>query len=106
MFELEQNGVSDSLRNVLQDFLDKRKQKVVLNEQVSSWTSLTAGVPQGSILGLLLCLICIDDLSKTLSSNAKRCADGTSLFSVINDNNTSGAELNDNLSAIKNLAFQ
>ena len=88
MFELEQNGVSDSLRNVLQDFLDKGKQKVVLNEQVSSWTSLTAGVPQGSILGLLLCLICIDDLSKTLSSNGKMCADGTSLFSVINDNNT------------------
>ena len=32
MFEFEQNGVSDSLRNVLQDFLDRRKQGVVLSK--------------------------------------------------------------------------
>ena len=32
MFELEQNGVSDSLRNVLLDFLDIQKQRVVLSE--------------------------------------------------------------------------
>ena len=36
MFELEQNSVFDSLRSVLQDVLDRQKQRVVLNEQVSS----------------------------------------------------------------------
>ena len=54
MFDLEQNGFYDSLRNVLQDILDKRKQRVVLNKRVFSWTNLKAVVPQGSILGLLL----------------------------------------------------
>ena len=98
--------VYDSLRDVLQDLLSKPKQRVVLNKQVSSWTNLEAGVPQGSILSPLLCLIYFDNLSKTLSSNAKMCADETSLFSVTHDNNTSGAELNDNLSAIKHWPFQ
>ena len=30
------------------DFLSNRKQRVVLNGQVSTWTSVNAGVPQGS----------------------------------------------------------
>lgn len=54
MFDLEQNGFYDSLRSVLQDILDKRKQRVVLNKRVCSWTNLKAVVPQGSILGPLL----------------------------------------------------
>ena len=58
------------------------------------------------ILGPLICLTYIDDLSNTLSSNAEMCANETSLFSVIHDKNTFGNELNDNLSVIKNWAFQ
>ena len=58
------------------------------------------------ILGPLIGLIYIDDLSNTLSSNAKMCATETSLFTVIHGKNTSGNELNDNLPVIKNWAFQ
>ena len=46
---------------------DSRKQGVVLNGRYSSWTSITVGVPQGSILGPLFFLIHINDLSKNLS---------------------------------------
>ena len=60
-----------------------RTQRVTLNGQVSLWTSVNAGVPQGSILGPLLLLIYINDLADDLSSNAKSFADDTSLFSVI-----------------------
>ena len=92
-----QNGISDDLLNILSDFLRNRKQRVQLNGQSFSWTNVNAGVPQGSILGPLLFLIYIDDLSDGLSSNAKLFADDTSLFSVVHDINTSAIELNKDL---------
>ena len=52
------------------------------------------------ILGLLLFLIYINNLSEGLSSNAKILADDTSLFSVIYDSNTSALELNSDFANI------
>ena len=66
--------------NIIPDFLNFRKQGVVLNGQNSSWGSIEVGVPQGSILGPLLLLIYINDLSHDLATNVKLFADGTSLF--------------------------
>ena len=68
--------------NTIIDFLNFRKQRVVLNGQVSQWTSIEAGVPQGSILGPLLFLISVTDFSDDLSTNAKL-LDDTSLSFVV-----------------------
>ena len=62
---------------ILIDFLKERKQRVVLNGQHSNWSNISAGVLQGSILGPLLFLIYINDLSDNLSSNPKLFADDT-----------------------------
>ena len=67
----------------LRNFLSNRKERVVLNSQMSTWSSFNAGIPQGDILGPLSFLIDINDLSDNLSSNLKVFADDTSLFSVI-----------------------
>ena len=45
-----ENGIPGNL-HVVTNFLHQRKQKVVLDEQYSSWIAIEAGVPQGSILG-------------------------------------------------------
>ena len=79
-------GVTSLPLELIQSFLSHRFQRVVLNGQSSRWLPVTAGVPQGSILGPLLFLIYINDLSNNLSSTAKLFADDTSLFSVVNVN--------------------
>ena len=84
IFKFEQNGISGKLLILITYFLKNRKQRVVLNGQVSSWADILAGVPQGSILGPLLFLY-INDLSNNLSSNLKMLADDTSLFSVFHN---------------------
>ena len=50
---LKQNGITGELLNLVQHFLRNRKLRVVLNGQVSIWTNVKAGVPQGQILGPL-----------------------------------------------------
>ena len=67
ILKLKQNGISGKLLSALSDFLKDRKQRVTLNGQVSSWTVVNAGVPQGSILGPLLFLVYINDLTDGVS---------------------------------------
>ena len=106
IYKLKQNGISGNILNTIIDFLSFRKQRVVLNGQVSQWTRIGAGLPQGSTFGPLLFLIYINDLSDDLSTNVKLFADDTSLFSVVRDFNTSAAHLNNDLRKISNWAFQ
>ena len=71
VFKLKQNGISGNLLNIFEDFLRNRKQRVVLNGQISNWKNIHEDVPQGSILGPLLFLIYINDLAENLSSKSK-----------------------------------
>ena len=93
-YKLKQNGISGKLLDILKDFLDNRTQRVILNGQYSSWAKVEAGVPQGSILGPLLFLIYINDLSDNLASKPKLFADSTSLFCVVKNVDASNIDLN------------
>ena len=87
--KLKRTGLIGNLLTTLADFLKDRKQRAVLNGQNSPWVSVEAGVPQGSILGQLLFLIYINDVSENLVSNPKLFVDDTSLFSIIFDKDLS-----------------
>ena len=98
-FKLKQHDISGELLNLSCDFLRNRKQRVILNRQVLTSPNVNTGVPQGSILWLLLILIYIDDIADELS-NAILLADDALLFSVVHNVNTSVTELNNDLNKI------
>ena len=80
IYKLHQYGFTANLLTLLTDFLSNRKQRVVLDGQHSSWADIKAGV---SILGPLLFLVYINDLTENLHSNPKLFADVTSLFFLL-----------------------
>ena len=108
LLKLSLNGLSGNLLKLLRDFLCCRKQRVVLNGQNSSWENVNTGLLQRSILGPLLFLIYINDLSNGVSSNCKLFADDTSLFSVRSRHpiQSSASTLRNDLTVISNWAFQ
>ena len=62
LIKLESVGISGRLLRWFCDYLENRKQRVVLPGASSNWATITVGVPQGSILVPLLFLIYINDI--------------------------------------------
>ena len=67
-------------------FLSNRLQRVCLDGNVSSWSAVTSGVPQGSVLGPLLFCLVIDNLSPVFSnSSIIKYADDVMILHFIRD---------------------
>ena len=106
LFKLESYDIEVNLLRLLKNYLTARQQRVVLNGQTSLWLNVTAGVPQGSVLGPLLFLIHINDFPDEITSSCKIFADDTSLFSKIENKCYSNFQLNKDLETIRKGASQ
>ena len=83
IFRLKSNGVSGKFLDLIESFLSKHYQRVVLNGKSFSWRLVLAGVPQGFVLCPLFLLVYTNDLVDNLAFDVRLFADDTSLFTII-----------------------
>lgn len=108
LHKLKFYGFSKIAMNWFFSYLSNRSQFVTLNNTNSSNLKITTGVPQGSILGPLLFLIYVNDLSFSTNSNVIMYADDTCLLIPLTQNSSSinytnqNNEINDKMSSLYN----
>lgn len=66
--KLKKYGFDDGAINWLRSYLVGRKQRELAGKEMSEWERTENGVPQGSVLGLLVFLIYVNDISTSLNS--------------------------------------
>ena len=78
--KLEACGVREDTGKWITAFLRDREQRVVVDGEMSNWTKVLSGVPQGSILGSVLFLIYINNVPGQVKSRVKWFADDKKLY--------------------------
>uniref|UniRef100_A0A914NMT3 Reverse transcriptase domain-containing protein n=1 Tax=Meloidogyne incognita TaxID=6306 RepID=A0A914NMT3_MELIC len=95
IYKLFNIGVRGKLLNWISSFLTDRTAKVKINTAFSTSFKIYSGVPQGSILGPILFLIYINDLTFYIPKNVSKClfADDLKIFQVFkNSENTNSLQ--------------
>jgi len=89
-------GISGLVLDWISAFLHTRRQRVTLNGSTSNWLPVDSGVPQGSVLGPLLFLLYINDISNNVNSTVRLFADDLIMYRTLN-NSTSKTGFQDDI---------
>ncbi|KAF7239513.1 Multiple C2 and transmembrane domain-containing protein 2 [Varanus komodoensis] len=73
--KLRSFGIHQSTVRWIRAWLPDRKQKVTISGESSGWRPVTSGVPQGSVLGLILFNLFINDMEERVNSLLIKFAD-------------------------------
>ena len=100
LYKLRKYGIKDRLLDWFRSYLSDRKQRVCMDGYCSTWNSINAGVPQGSILGPYLFLLFVNDIVDVVSNKIKLFADDTSLYCIVDNHETAAVSLNTDLDSL------
>ncbi|KAL4223605.1 hypothetical protein ACF0H5_017074 [Mactra antiquata] len=106
LFKMQQLGIQGSFLKWLENYLNDRQQQVCIGQAKSTLNYVKAGVPQGSVLGPLLFLVYVNDITENLVSVARLFADDSSLSSTISSVNELENILNHDLNIISQWSKQ
>ena len=59
LLKLKAHGIGNDVITWIEEWLTHRRQRVIVDGEISNWKSVLSGVPQGSVLGPILFLIYI-----------------------------------------------
>jgi ribonuclease P/MRP protein subunit RPP40 len=69
--------------NWIMEFLRDRKMRVGIQGSFSEWADVLSGVPQGSVFGLVLFLVFVNDLLDGVTDGIKMFADDAKIWKPI-----------------------
>ena len=96
LLTLKAHSIGNDVINWIEKWLTHRRQRVLLDGEISNWKSVLSGVPQGSVLGPILFLIYINDLEDDISSKVLKFVYDTKVFRKVT-NDTDKQSLQDDL---------
>ena len=82
--KLDFYGIRGKVLSWIKSFLNGRTQQVVVSGAYSSSCPVTSGVPQGSVLGPVLFLLYVNDITSSIQSQVHLFADDCLIYRTIN----------------------
>ena len=81
--KIKAHGIGSFVANWIESWLSNRYQRVVLDGYMSNWLPVLNFEPQGSVLGPISFIVCINDLDVSLNSYVLKFADDANVFSEV-----------------------
>ena len=85
ILKLKSHGMGNSIINCVEQWLTDRRQRVVVDEEVSSRTSVLSGCHKVLYWGLILFFVYISALEEGVTGKILKCADEAKLFRKTNE---------------------
>ena len=104
LHKLEDAGIEGPLLSWMKSYLTGRSQRVVIHGEHSESVEITAGVPQGSILGPLMFIFYVNDIINEVNINIRLYADDAITYISYEEPNEASEQLEENLTYLKSWA--